>query len=147
MIASTTQLNTLGSRAGRHGGRHAMTDVTGFGLLGHVLEMCRGSGLGAERNSAGCRSCPRHYRWPGRVSARVRSKATWQATGMKWILPRNLKTGSAVCWQTRRPVVVCWSPLHLKGCGRSVVCFQARRFRPCCGNRHDEKRFAARHGN
>jgi selenide, water dikinase len=29
-------------------GVHAMTDVTGFGLLGHLLEVCRGSGLSAQ---------------------------------------------------------------------------------------------------
>ena len=48
MIASTTQLNTLGARLGSIAGVHAVTDVTGFGLLGHGLEMCRGANLGAE---------------------------------------------------------------------------------------------------
>ena len=48
MIASTTQLNTLGSRLGAAAGVHAVTDVTGFGLLGHALEMSRGAGLGIE---------------------------------------------------------------------------------------------------
>ena len=48
MIASTTQLNTVGATLGSTPGVHAMTDVTGFGLLGHALEMCRGSGLSAE---------------------------------------------------------------------------------------------------
>ena len=48
MIASTTQLNTLGARLGGMAGVHAVTDVTGFGLLGHALEMSRGAGLGIE---------------------------------------------------------------------------------------------------
>jgi selenide, water dikinase len=46
MIASTTQLNRIGPALGQLAGVHAMTDVTGFGLLGHALEMARGSGLG-----------------------------------------------------------------------------------------------------
>jgi selenide,water dikinase len=48
MIGSTTQLNQIGPALGQLAGVHAMTDVTGFGLLGHALEMARGSGLGIE---------------------------------------------------------------------------------------------------
>ena len=48
MIASTTQLNTPGTELGRLDGVHAMTDVTGFGLLGHGLELARGSKLSAR---------------------------------------------------------------------------------------------------
>jgi len=48
MIASTTQLNTPGIALGALPGVHAMTDVTGFGLAGHLLKICHGSKLGAS---------------------------------------------------------------------------------------------------
>jgi selenide,water dikinase len=48
MIATTTQLNRVGSELAAMPDVHALTDVTGFGLLGHLLEICRGSQLGAE---------------------------------------------------------------------------------------------------
>lgn len=48
MIASTTRLNTFGKGLGEMAGVHALTDVTGFGLLGHGLEMARGAGLTVE---------------------------------------------------------------------------------------------------
>jgi selenide,water dikinase len=48
MIASTTKLNTPGTKLGLLEGVHALTDVTGFGLLGHLLEICKGSGAAAS---------------------------------------------------------------------------------------------------
>jgi selenide,water dikinase len=45
MIASTTQLNRIGHELAGDRDVHAITDVTGFGLLGHALELARGSKL------------------------------------------------------------------------------------------------------
>lgn len=48
MIAATTQLNRPGVALAALDGVHAITDVTGFGLLGHTLEIARGSGVAAH---------------------------------------------------------------------------------------------------
>jgi selenide,water dikinase len=48
MIATTTRLNTPGPDLAELAGVHALTDVTGFGLAGHALEMARGAKLVAH---------------------------------------------------------------------------------------------------
>ncbi|ADE11548.1 selenide, water dikinase SelD [Sideroxydans lithotrophicus] len=48
MVDTATQVNRVGATLGGMDCVHAMTDVTGFALLGHLLEVCRGSKLGAE---------------------------------------------------------------------------------------------------
>ena len=50
MIANTTKLNKPGKLLAEMAGVHALTDVTGFGLLGHLLELARGAGLQAQLN-------------------------------------------------------------------------------------------------
>jgi selenide,water dikinase len=48
MMASTTLLNRVGQSLGEDSTVHAITDVTGFGILGHALEVARGSSVGIE---------------------------------------------------------------------------------------------------
>jgi len=52
MIATTTQLNRIGAQLAQDPDVHAITDVTGFGLLGHTLEMARGSRLAVTLSAA-----------------------------------------------------------------------------------------------
>jgi selenide,water dikinase len=52
MVANTTKLNKPGKALSELPGVHALTDVTGFGLLGHLLELARGAGLTAKLDMA-----------------------------------------------------------------------------------------------
>jgi selenide,water dikinase len=47
-VASMTTLNRAAAQACKAGEAHAITDITGFGLLGHLYEMCRAASLGAD---------------------------------------------------------------------------------------------------
>ncbi|QNA99549.1 selenide, water dikinase SelD [Massilia sp. Se16.2.3] len=59
MIANTTKLNKPGKALADMKGVHALTDVTGFGLLGHLLELARGANLTAELDMGGDPAAPR----------------------------------------------------------------------------------------
>ncbi len=48
MIANTTKLNKPGAALAAMNGVHALTDITGFGLAGHTLELARGAKLGVQ---------------------------------------------------------------------------------------------------
>ncbi len=48
MVESTTKLNSIGADLAGMEGVNAVTDVTGFGLLGHLYELCEGAGLAAK---------------------------------------------------------------------------------------------------
>jgi selenide,water dikinase len=50
LVQQLTAVNKIGEALGKIQGVHAMTDVTGFGLLGHFTEMAEGSGISAELN-------------------------------------------------------------------------------------------------
>jgi selenide,water dikinase len=50
LIGQMTELNSVGTLLGKINGVNAMTDVTGFGIAGHLVEMAEGSGLSAELN-------------------------------------------------------------------------------------------------
>lgn len=52
LIDSTTRLNSAGADLAQMAGVHALTDVTGFGLLGHAHEMARGANVDIEIDSA-----------------------------------------------------------------------------------------------
>ncbi|GLU31824.1 selenide, water dikinase SelD [Trinickia caryophylli] len=77
MIAATTRLNRPGTALAALEGVHAMTDVTGFGLLGHLLELCRGAGLRARVDYA---SLP----WFDGVAALAEAGLVTGASGRNW---------------------------------------------------------------
>ena len=58
MIRSTTTLNTVGAVLGANPKVHALTDITGFGLAGHLLEIARGSDLDAMLSLDRCPVLP-----------------------------------------------------------------------------------------
>src|SRR5260221_9608688 len=81
MIDSTTRLNAPGGALAEMPGVHALTDVTGFGLAGHLLEICRGSRLSAEVRFADLPLIPEAIEWLKQGFATGASDRNWKGYG------------------------------------------------------------------
>ena len=90
MLASTTLLNRIGAELGGRDAVHAVTDVTGFGILGHAAEMARGSGatLRIEANALPLLSRATEWVQAGLVTGA--SKRNWASYGDSIGLPDGL---------------------------------------------------------
>jgi len=89
MIAATTQLNTPGAALAELPGVHAMTDVTGFGLAGHLLEICRGSRLGAQLRFADLPIIDEALHWAKQGTVTGASARNWGGYGDEVRLPED----------------------------------------------------------
>jgi selenide, water dikinase len=81
MIEWTTKLNTPGEALGAMPAVHAVTDVTGFGLAGHLLEICRGSKLCAEVNFDALPLIAEALDWVKQGVATGASERNWNGYG------------------------------------------------------------------
>src|SRR5882672_8205471 len=83
MIAATTQLNTPGTRLGKLDEVHALTDVTGFGLLGHLLEIAKGSKVAANLRWASVPLLPKALEFARAGIATGASGRNWTGYGSR----------------------------------------------------------------
>jgi selenide,water dikinase len=90
MLASTTQLNRAGAWLGREVSVHAMTDVTGFGLLGHALEMARAGGVTLTIDAGSVPLLPRAAALCAAGNVTGASHRNWDAYGAEVDLPDSL---------------------------------------------------------
>jgi selenide, water dikinase len=81
MIDWTTKLNTPGEALADMPGVHALTDVTGFGLAGHLLEICRGSRLSAQVDFSAVPVIPEALDWVKQGVATGASDRNWKGYG------------------------------------------------------------------
>src|SRR5688572_10066249 len=86
MLDWTTRLNTPGEALADLPGVHALTDVTGFGLAGHLLEILRGSKLGGEVRFDAVPIIPEALDWAKQGVATGASDRNWKGYGDEVVL-------------------------------------------------------------
>ncbi|EJF91716.1 selenide, water dikinase SelD [Bartonella tamiae] len=91
MIKSMTQLNKIGTELGNQSDVHALTDVTGFGILGHSLEMAEGSGVEIQLNFSKLPFLSQAQILAQKGFVTGASHRNWDSYGHKIILPEKLE--------------------------------------------------------
>ena len=95
MLEWTTKLNTPGEALAAMDSVHAVTDITGFGLAGHLLEIARGSKLAAAVNFDALPLIPEALAWAQQGVATGASDRNWRATGRTCSCRRASPSGNA----------------------------------------------------
>jgi len=90
LVQTTTQLNKPGVQFAEMDAVHALTDVTGFGLAGHTLELARGAGLAAEIDWGKVPLLPSVAAMAADGFVTGASGRNWAGYGAKVILDRTL---------------------------------------------------------
>ena len=91
MMAWTTLLNRVGVRLAKLEAVHAVTDVTGFGLAGHLLEVCRASELRAEISLGATPFIERAAAFAQRGTATGASARNWSSYGEAVMLAEGVE--------------------------------------------------------
>ena len=133
MLRWTTLLNTPGTTLSELADVHAITDVTGFGLAGHLLEICRGSGLTAHVDFTQLPLIAEAVTHSQNGIATGASGRNWAAYGSDLALPegfadwqRNLLTdpqtsGGLLIACTEQSAATVLQQLHEQGFGEAAV--------------------------
>ncbi len=124
MLDWTTRLNTPGEALADMPGVHALTDVTGFGLAGHLLEILRGSKLAGEVNFDAVPVIAEALDWAKQGTATGASERNWKGYGHEVALPEGFADWKRklVCDpQTSGGLLVSCAPEAVKDVARAFV--------------------------
>lgn len=132
MVASTTKLNTVGAQLGANPQVHAMTDITGFGLAGHLLEIARGAGLDARVEYSKLPVLPEVMALLDRGFYTGASTRNWEAYGHDVKLTAGLHNNAQILLtdpQTSGGLLACVAP---DAVDETIAQFRADGFSQAC---------------
>ena len=139
MIAHTTRLNTPGPELAQLAGMHSLTDVTGFALAGHTLELARGAGLTARIDWPAVPLLPGVRELAARGIVTGASARNWAAYGDEVALPAGFTDADRALLtdpQTSGGLLAACAPEALDAV-RAICHIPAPRLRPGGGHRPD----------